>query len=342
MPLNTLTVKALNVGQGDSTHVEFADGRHMLIDINLDRTNNGIDVVQYLKDVLPAASGKQKLDYLVITHPHNDHINGCKELRAAFDIGEMWDSGHELDCATGENPCYDEFVALRNAMRDKGALKTLKASSSVYCTIGDTAIHVLRPGAYVRTDKTQSDDDNRNAIHNECVVLRLKYGSTTVLVTGDTHKAAWESIVKHYAADLMQGDLLLASHHGSRTFFKDCKETDAPYKAHLDAIAPKQVVISVAADSDHGHPHTDMTAEYTRRVGAAQVYQTCNDLTVVYAIPKDGPLPTPSTDDTAFQQKYKLPKPDQTPAAKAFGVPSLIRSGVLASATTVPRENITA
>ncbi|HZG62053.1 MAG TPA: hypothetical protein VEY13_00865, partial [Rubrobacteraceae bacterium] len=83
----------LPVGQGDSTCVELPNGQRMLVDINR-HPGHGIDVVQFLKDRIPEVEDEygnrvRKLDYLVITYAHEDHIKGLKELDEEFVFGEI-------------------------------------------------------------------------------------------------------------------------------------------------------------------------------------------------------------------------------------------------------------
>lgn len=307
----SLVIRFLNVGQGDSTHLILPTGEHMLIDINLDRKCGGIDVIQYLADELPAAgNGKQKrLDYLVVTHPHDDHIRGLGQVGNQFEIGEMWHSGHELDCEKGENESYDKYQALIENLGD--AAKKVCAKSEAWATVGDVTFHVYRPSAYVKTKKDQTEDEKRNVIHNECMVLKVTFGSVSVIFTGDTHKGAWESIVKHYEKDgQLEATVLHASHHGSRTFYKDSCEDDEPWTAHLDAIDPEEVIVSVGAGNQHKHPHSDMMKEYRRRVRDESIFRTDEDLTIELRIDAKGNRSWQLNDED-FQEKYQLPaEPD--------------------------------
>lgn len=300
-----IVFRFLNVGQGDATHIILPDGQHMLVDMNLDRKNRGIDVTQYLSDELPKGENKKRLAYLVNTHPHDDHIKGMGGLGNTFEIGEMWHSGHELDCEEGDNESYDKLQALIEDLGDQA--KKVCASSDPWAEIGDVTFHVFRPSAYVKPDKDKTSEEKRDAIHNECMVLKVTYAGRSVMLTGDSTKAAWESIVKHYDDDgLLDTDVLHASHHGSRTFFRKSKDEDM-YTAHLDAMDPDVVVISVGENNTHGHPEDDALAEYKKK--QRTVYRTDENLTVVLTIDEDGNMEW-ETDDEDFQSKYELPDPD--------------------------------
>ncbi|MBI3568896.1 MAG: MBL fold metallo-hydrolase [Gemmatimonadetes bacterium] len=302
MSSKNMVVSFLNVGQGDATHIVFPNGEHMLVDINLDRKNGGIDVIQYLEDVLPK-NGKKKpqLAVFVNTHPHDDHLRGIGELAERVDIKEVWHAGHELESDKGARPSYDEFLALLKAKGDDAM--QLVAKSDAFRTVGDATVHVYRPSRGVK--KKMSDTDQEQVVHDECAVLKLTYGGTSILLTGDSNLGAWKSIVKHYGGDL-QAHVLSASHHGSRTFYKAATEDDEAYTEHLDAIAPETVVISVGADNPHDHPHTDMRKEYESR---ASVLHTADNLTVVATVSAEGAV-TLAHGDADFQDTYQLPAPD--------------------------------
>jgi competence protein ComEC len=330
MPDKDIVFRFLNVGQGDSTHIILPDGQHMLVDMNLDHKNHGIDVVAYLADELPKGDEKKRLAYLVNTHPHDDHIRGMGGLGNTFEIGEMWHSGHERDCEEGENDSYDKFMALIDNLGDQA--KAVCACSDPWATIDDVKFHVFRPSAYVKPDKDKTEDEKREAIHNECMVLKVSYADRSVLLVGDSNKAAWESIVKHYDEDdLLKADVLHASHHGSRTFFKKKKEDDA-WTVHLDNIDPDVVIISVGADNPHEHPHSDALKLYED--ADCEICRTDENLTIVLTISADGTMNW-TTDDQDFQDKYQLPDPDydsdsgggkQESASESWGTPLISKT----------------
>jgi beta-lactamase superfamily II metal-dependent hydrolase len=342
---NELVIRFLNVGQGDSTHIVLPTGEHMLIDINLDRKCGGISVINYLRDQLPPAPAgkKQRLDYFVVTHPHDDHICGTGDLAETFDIGEMWHSGHELDCEPGEHPAYDEY---RDLIKKLGqSARVVCAKSEPWATIGDVTFHVYRPSRKVITDRKKSDDENRNDVHNECMVLKMTYGGTAVMFTGDSHMAAWQSIVKSYDKNgQLEAAVLHASHHGSRTFFKQSCEEDEPWTDHLDAINPTHLVVSVGRDNGYGHPDGDMMDEYESRIDANNIYRTDEDLSMFLSIDEQGFLEWGARADEEFQEQYELPDDRKDDKQEDWGSSGLAKAWVAAtsSKTRLKAEGISA
>lgn len=317
-----LVFRFLNVGQGDATHIILPGGEHMLVDMNLDRKNGGIDVGSYLSDELPNGEERKRLDYLVNTHPHDDHIRGMGGLGNQFEIGELWHSGHERDLDEGENESYDKYRKLVEEMGDDAIEVT--ASSDPWDVIGDVTFHVFRPSSYVKDDEDMTEEERREAIHNECMVLKISYRGRAVMLTGDSNKAAWKSIVTHYdKGGLLDADVLHASHHGSRTFFRKNKDDDA-YMDHLNTIDPDHVIISVGAENKHDHPHNDALNIYD--ADGRNVCRTDENLTVALTIDKRGEMSW-DMDDEDFQAKYQLPDPDDDKeTAREWGAPVISKT----------------
>jgi len=107
------------------------------------------------------------------------------------------------------------------------------------------------------------DKDRRRDIHEQCMVVSAREGERSLLVVGDSRWREWDArIVEDYGDDLLSHELLLASHHGSRTFFRDDKE-DEPFLECLAAVSPEIVLMSVG-DNDFGHPHEEALEIYAK------------------------------------------------------------------------------
>jgi competence protein ComEC len=336
---NQLVIRFLNVGQGDSTHLILPNGDHVLIDINLDHANRGIDVIQYLADALPAGGKRKKLAYNVNTHPHDDHIRGTGALGHDFEIGEMWHSGHELDCEPGENPEYDKFKAVLEDLGDR-AIKVC-AKPEPWHEIAGVTFHVFRPSKYVKVKK--NDSDKRGAVHDECMVLKVSFAGRSIMFTGDSDMAAWKNIMRHYNTDdLLRAVVLHASHHGSRSFFKSTCEEDPAYTDHLDAINPEFLILSVGTKNEHEHPHADAMKPYARKVTKEKTYRSDKNLTIGLTIAENG-IMTWSTDDADFQREYQLPEPDSDKSDTGKGDRSArIESAAIVSKTRLGDKSPTA
>ncbi len=281
---SAMRVVFLYVGQGESTLLLVPDGNgghlSVLVDCNRSETHGGIDLARLLQDLLPKASDGElrRLDYFINTHPHKDHLGGLDSIREVADVANVWHSGHTPG-KEHDGP-YQELRSLMRATEKAGGGVVELTGSRTASTIGKAQVHVLAPAAHV-TDDIQGEDAaaRYQRIHEQCAVLRFGYGNPAarVLVTGDSDKTAWKDhIAYHHAKDeenRVVSDVLSASHHGSRTFFKHSADDDQPYKEHLVAIAPTYLVISApdADDSPHEHPHDDALDLYRERVEADRI-----------------------------------------------------------------------
>lgn len=259
----------LYIGQGEATIMAIPDGtdhRFVLIDCHVDNQFGGIKLADMIKDLTDC------LDIFINTHPHNDHLKGIKEISSVVTIGEIWHSGHNP--GRDHSEAYDELKELIGELPDD-KVETLTGSRSSK-TIGDVTVNILAPAEYVVDEIADEDPDTRyRRIHEHCAVIRFSYGSpelTSVIITGDSDLIAWRDHITEYHKERLLASVLSASHHGSRTFFKD-KEEDEAYLDHIEAINPDYVIISAPTqeESPHNHPHEDAIETYKEYVGSENV-----------------------------------------------------------------------
>jgi competence protein ComEC len=246
-----LRVHYLDVGQADATLVEFPNGETMLIDSG-DWPQDGDRVIAYLEQ-----HGVDRIDHLVATHPHADHIGGHEAVIDYFEtngegIGAAYDSGIAHTSQT-----FEEY--LDAIVRHDVDLFTVQAGDEFQA--GNATVTFLNPSPSV-----ESDD-----LHENSVSLVVDYGESEFLFTGDLEEAGEQRLVENRAGEL-DADLYKAGHHGSRT------SSSPPF---LEAVSPQTVVISSALDSQYGHPHNETLAAFANR--GYQTYWTAvqGNLTVV-------------------------------------------------------------
>jgi len=303
--MTTLSATFLDVGVGDCTLITLPDGTHMLVDVYRCPQQGTVDVFKALREVLPtAASGKKRLEYLVITHAHDDHIWGIGDLADEFEIGQLWvpQYGTKKDLSTN----YQAFVEVVENHPEEDRIWQ-KGSRTSVAELADEAVTVrcFSPPGYIDVEEELDEDEQRKFVHEHCGVYRLTFAGTSIMLTGDSNLPAWKRIVGYYddhqdddGLAVLRAAVVHASHHGSRTFVKDSKN-DEPWTDALDAIDPDHVVISVGADNTHEHPHEDMLAVYE---DAAEIHRTDQDATIVMTISDDGSY-TIATDD-AYVTRY--------------------------------------
>lgn len=267
----------LHVGQGDCAIVLVKDGKTyktIVVDINRDEKNGGVDVPRLVEDLLEKEDGK--LGVFVNSHPHNDHLRDVVPLSDAVDIQEVWHSGHKP--GKKHDDAYKDLQKVIKKVRKKhgaSAETELEGSRSAK-DIGDCKYYVLAPAEYVKDEiEGETADERYNRIHEQCAVLKFGYDDTWIMFTGDADRDAWEKHITKYHKKRLPAQVLGASHHGSRTFFRYDKKDD-PYLDALQAIGPKYVIISAptSKESQFDHPHDDAVELYEDEVGEDNVLHT--------------------------------------------------------------------
>ena len=259
----------LYVGQGSSTIVLVRDKesyKSILVDINLDSKNGGVNVPNLISDFLDG----EKLDVFVNTHPHNDHLRGIVELSDKVNIVEVWHSNHK---ASRKN---DEGYKNLNKVINKATREIILEASNKEQTFGDANYYVLSPDEYVSDEIETKDPDERDRrVHEQCVVLKFGINKTWGMITGDADRNAFEEHIVKNHRDRLNSVVLAASHHGSRDFFHYDEEDD-PYLDALSEIDPSCVIISAPkqGESEWDHPNEDAVKIYKDNVGEENVHHT--------------------------------------------------------------------
>lgn len=234
-----LTAHFIDVGQGDSALLQLPNGQTMLIDA-------GGDVRGYI-----AALDIEKIDYLVATHPHSDHIAYMEEVIRDFDIGAVYMPRVSHTSKTFENMLL--------AIQEKGlTIKTAKAGVNIL-NADDLTIDIVAPVS-----------DTYDDLNNYSAVIQVTYKDTAMLFTGDAEALSENQIT----ADI-DADVLKVGHHGSST---------SSSTSFLDRVNPKIAVISCGEGNDYGHPHKEVLQRLNKR--NVEIYRTDADGTVV--ITSDG------------------------------------------------------
>ena len=241
----------IDVGQGSCT-VIAADGKYMMIDGGTRESTK--EVRQFLDDY-----GIQKLEYIVSTHPHADHIGSLSEIISSYEVGEVIHNGIKLDTAG----CSKMFTAI-----EKNDVKqTVPARGDVF-SLGGGSFTIISTGI--------NDGEN---INNTSLCLKFEYEGTAVTVTGDAGKDVEAEILKGPYKKELKSDILIAGHHGS---------SDASSEAFVKKVNPREAVISCGRDNDYGHPHREVL-ELFEKYGIT-VRRTDEEGTIVYFADKGSGL----------------------------------------------------
>lgn len=289
-----------DVGQGDSTLLELPDGRFMLVDVYR-CPGNGIDLFKLLDDVLPDGDdGKKRLEHLVITHAHDDHITGMGDLYDRYDVKYLWLPQHEDRKQIASN--FEEYQRVEDEHPDEDTLKPKGSRTPISETYDqldlgeDMTLRCFSPPGYIDVEASLTQEEAKKLVHENCLVIRVSYKGQSVMLTGDSDLACWQRIVDYYegrpadetGTDVLEAEVLHASHHGSRTFFKEGGEDSDPWLTALELIEPDFVVVSVGEDNRHEHPDPDMMDAYRAEAGDENVLETKDSGTVVFEVGDDG------------------------------------------------------
>jgi competence protein ComEC len=305
-----LRVAFLYVGQGSSAIIFAKEGngyRAILVDIHLGRNTGGIDVPRVVKEVV----GDSGLDIFINTHPHNDHLLGLEDLDEEVKIHRVLHSGH----IPGEEDevAYKQLErVMENVKKAGGTVEELEGSRSPF-PLSEAEYYVLGPALHV-TDSVNDEDPKvrRARIHEQCAVLKFGKGNNWIMIPGDADRAAFEKHITNYHKDRMSAYVLAASHHGSRTFFRDTEEQEAYHDA-LNAIAPSYIVVSAPTqeESRHDHPHDDAMEIYEDAVGEENVLHTGEERhSFIFDIYTDATRSGPQTDGGKLAEDYGLTDDD--------------------------------
>ena len=226
-----MRVHFIDVGQADSTFIELGNGQTMLIDAGL----GGDDVVNYIRNLQYSS-----IDFVVATHPHDDHIGGMATVLDSFEIGKMYMPRQEHTISA--------FTNMLDVIENKEIeLHEAKAGVNI-TTSGIIKIDILAPFS-----------ESYSNLNNCSAVVKLTYGETVMLFTGDAEQVIETQLLN---SDI-DADVLKVGHHGAGS---------SSASSFIKAVSPEVAVISCGEGNSYGHPHAD-TLAILNEVGA-DIYRT--------------------------------------------------------------------
>lgn len=240
-----LRVSFLDVGQGDAILITGPTGVDVLIDGGRDRS-----VVRELPQVMGPVD--RTIDLMIATHPDADHIGGLPEVLSRYEIAYYLAPGIERSTSQAER--------LDAALLVEGAERLLARRGQRIHLGGGAYADVLYP------DRDVSDDDPNAG----SVVLRVVYGETSFLLSGDAPDTVEEYLVFLDGSGL-ESDVLKAGHHGSRS---------STSSGWLRTVSPAAVVVSAGEGNSYGHPHAEVLARV--RSEGAELVSTIDLGTITY------------------------------------------------------------
>ncbi len=229
-----LQVYAVDVGQGDSLVILTPGGKSVLIDAGLNQ--EGENVVKFLRE-----HNVSSLDLVVATHPHADHIGGIPDVLRAVPVKTFLDSGQAHPTKT-----YTKMLEL---VKDKVPKFIVARAGQKFNLDSGIVLDVLGPS------DPPIDEDPNKVINANSVILKLTYGSFSMLFTGDSEDET-EDRLEERSADV-RARVIKIAHHGSRY---------ASTESFLKKVGAEAAIISCGADNDYGHP-SQPVLDRLRRMG---------------------------------------------------------------------------
>jgi competence protein ComEC len=242
-----LHVTFLDVGQGDAALVQFPRGDTLLVDTGGSGGSSSFDIGDRVDAPVLRLAGVRRLDAMVLTHGDADHIGGAASLINEFRPRDIWE-GIPV-------PPFEPLQALRaSALRVRARWTNVQTADTT--SIDDVQVIVRHPGL--------PDWERQEVRNNDSIVLELRWGDASIVMTGDIGREVEQSIAPQFQPSRLR--VIKVPHHGSLT-------SSSP--EFLRALAPRLAVVSVGRSNAFGHPAPAVLARY-RDVGA-EIFRTDQD-----------------------------------------------------------------
>ncbi|MDT8318679.1 MAG: DNA internalization-related competence protein ComEC/Rec2, partial [bacterium] len=232
-----LEVDFLSVGQGESTLISFPNGKTMLIDGG-GFYNNSFDTGKMIIRPFLLTRGIKKIDYMVLTHPHPDHMYGLLHLLKEFEIGKFW---------LADGPAIDDIQKdIMDITVKKGIKRRMLSADDADMDIGGARVEILNPATGF-----SGGADSDSKINNCSIVMRVAYGDIAFMLTADLELEGERKILS--GGRSIKADVIKVPHHGSLT---------SSSVKFIKKVAPEYALFSVGHQNRFRFPREEVVKRY--------------------------------------------------------------------------------
>ena len=247
-----LKITSIDVGQGESTFIQFPKGSTMLIDGG-GFFDNSFDVGGLVVAPLIWKKKIKKIDYLVLSHPHPDHLNGLLSIAKNFKVKEIW--------TNGEKVYTDTFEEFEEIIREREIRQVIIDREHPDRKINGVLVEFLHPP---KSSWHETSKSYHSGINNHSLVIKFTYKDIGMLFTGDIYKEVERELI-NTAANL-KSTILKVPHHGSKT------SSSLPFLEH---VQPQIAIFSIGHKNIFHLPSHKVIERYQEQ--GCQILRTDQD-----------------------------------------------------------------
>lgn len=253
-----LKVYYINVGQGDSIYISFPDGKNMLIDGGPDSTESILNsVIGFLK-----AKEITTINYMLLSHPHADHVNGLYAVLKMFNVEKVYDTGVD-----NPNSITDDYFRTLSQSASNRYVKVSSTGLLSGFSVSSVTCSVIHTEIVPQTD-----------LNNNSIVIKIQFSSSTFIFGGDSSGETVESRLVSWHGAGLKTDCYKVHHHGSKY---------SSYDIFLNNLQPKYAFIQVGRN-DYGHPSAETISRISNWTTSANIYRNDQHGTIFVKTSGDG------------------------------------------------------
>lgn len=235
---NDVKITIIDIGQGNAAFIEFPQGHNVLIDGGGFRSTSDFDVGQNVLEPFLRHRKVARIDTIILTHGDYDHVGGLFYIVENFKVGQVWLPDFESK----------ESLSFMETMRRVGVNYAFAAQGESLRLSPAYTAEILNPPA----DITQNYLRKKPDVNDCSLVVKLRCDGYTILFTGDISKQVEAYLADKYG-NALQSDILLSSHHGSKT---------SNTGLFIEAVRPDYAVFSAGYNNNYKFPNPEVVERY--------------------------------------------------------------------------------